>query len=418
MTQNFFLEFNKILARFDSLFGGENGMVRVLIADDSAFMRKIIADLFDRQSDFQTAGTAKDGKEAVELVKKLHPDVVTMDVNMPVMDGLKSLEMIMKECPTPVVMFSSLTKQGADATIKALSLGAIDFISKTGGSISKIDNLEDEILTKCKSASQARVQRMQTGSQKPLVYTPKKTAPVNRPPVMKRIELPKRAGLNFAVKNTPTITTQPTTAKPNPATSSAVSTGTGSASKKLVAIGTSTGGPQALQAVITRLPRNFPCGVVVVQHMPQGFTKSLAERLDTISAVSVKEAENDEIIKPGYVYIAPGGFHMRVKNAGNDWKITLSLDPPVGNHRPAVNVLFDSVANIGSNLVAVIMTGMGSDGCDGMKKIKNNGGYAISQNEATSTVYGMPKAVVDAGLADEVRPLNEIAEAIVGAVQR
>lgn len=417
MTQNFFLEFNKILARFDSLFGGENGMVRVLIADDSAFMRKIISDLFDRQSDFQTAGTAKDGKEAVELVKKLRPDVVTMDVNMPVMDGLKSLEMIMKECPTPVVMFSSLTKQGADATIKALSLGAIDFISKTGGSISKIDNLEEEILTKCKSASQARVQRIQTSPQRPLVYTPKKPTPVNKPPIMKRVELPRRAGLNFAVKNTPTITTQPQMSKSS-ATSTATSTGAGSVSKKLVAIGTSTGGPQALQAVITRLPQNLPCGVVVVQHMPQGFTKSLAERLDTISAVSVKEAENNDIIKPGCVYIAPGGYHMRVENSGSDRKIILGQDPPVGNHRPAVNVLFDSVANIGSNLVAVIMTGMGSDGCDGMKKIKSNGGYSISQNEATSTVYGMPKAVVDAGLADEVRPLNEIAEAIVGAVQR
>ena len=191
------------------------------------------------------------------------------------------------------------------------------------------------------------------------------------------------------------------------------------ASKKLVAIGTSTGGPQALQAVITRLPGNLPCGVVIVQHMPAGFTKSLAERLDSISAISVKEAENDEIIKPGQVYIAPGNYHMRVMPAsGGSRKIVLSQEPPVGNHRPAVNVLFDSVAQFRGDLVSVIMTGMGSDGCEGMKKIKANGGYSIAQDESSCVVYGMPKAVVEAGLADEIRPLNQIAEAIVEAVAK
>ena len=191
------------------------------------------------------------------------------------------------------------------------------------------------------------------------------------------------------------------------------------ASKKLVAIGTSTGGPQALQSVVTRLPGNLPCGVVIVQHMPAGFTKSLAERLDSISAISVKEAENDEIIKPGQVYIAPGNYHMKVQPAaGAGKKIVLTQEPPVGNHRPAVNVLFDSVAQFGSDLVSVIMTGMGSDGCEGMKKIKARGGYSIAQDESSCVVYGMPKAVVEAGLADEVRPLNQIAEAIVDAVAK
>ena len=189
--------------------------------------------------------------------------------------------------------------------------------------------------------------------------------------------------------------------------------------KKLVTIGTSTGGPQALQEVITRLPGNLPCGVVVVQHMPAGFTKSLAERLDSISEISVKEAENDEIIKPGQVYIAPGSFQLRIAPApGGERKIVLSKDPPVGNHRPAVNVMYDSAAQFGRDLVAVIMTGMGCDGCDGMKKVKATGGYSIAQNEESCVVYGMPKAVVDAGLADEVRPLNKIAEAIVEAVRK
>ena len=375
-------------------------MIKILVADDSAFMRKLLTDFFARQKDFQAVGAAKDGQEAVNLVKKLRPDVVTMDVNMPVMDGLKSLEIIMQECPTPVVMLSSLTKEGTEETIKALALGAVDFISKAGGSVSKIDNIEDELLRKCREASQARVQRVSMPT-RALSYVPR----TPKPPVMKRIELPKRPGLNFAVRPNRNV------AADSPRTSS-------SPSKKLVAIGTSTGGPQALQNVITRLPQNFPCGIVVVQHMPAGFTKSLAERLDSISAIAVKEAEDNEIIKPGQVYIAPGTHHMRIVNSSDGRKISLGSDPPVGNHRPAVNVLFDSVANIGSDLVAVVMTGMGCDGCDGMKKIKANGGYSIAQDEASSTVYGMPKAVADAGLVDEVQPLSKIAEAIMEAVQK
>jgi two-component system chemotaxis response regulator CheB len=192
----------------------------------------------------------------------------------------------------------------------------------------------------------------------------------------------------------------------------------GNGSKKLVAIGTSTGGPQALQQVITRLPGNLPCGVVVVQHMPAGFTKALADRLDTISQVSVKEAEDGDIIQPGHVYIAPGSHHLRVREEGSSRRIVLGQDPPVGNHRPAVNVMYDSVAPIGKNLVAVIMTGMGCDGCEGMKKIKAAGGYSIAQDEPTCVVYGMPKAVVDAGLADEIKPIQSIAQAIVEAVKR
>ena len=175
---------------------------------------------------------------------------------------------------------------------------------------------------------------------------------------------------------------------------------------------------QALQNVITRLPGSLPCGVVIVQHMPAGFTKSLAERLDSISDISVKEAENNDIIRPGQVYIAPGNYHMRVAPDGANRKIVLSQEPPVGNHRPAVNVLFDSVAQFRGDLVSVIMTGMGCDGCEGMKKIKQQGGYSIAQDKDTCVVYGMPKAVVDAGLADEVRPLQEIASAIVAAVKR
>ena len=395
-------------------------MIRVLIADDSAFMRKVLSDLFNGQSDFQVAGTAVNGKDTIEKVKKLKPDLLTLDVQMPVMDGLEALAIIMEECPLPVVMVSSMTQAGTDATIRALALGAVDFVSKAGGPISKIDSIANEILEKCREAALAHASKIKVSAadSKPLIFTPKIEREPD-PPVMRKIEVKRKTG--FILGQKPVINKIPTaevkTAAPVKPTSNLTSNSLNN--KKLVAIGTSTGGPQALQTVITRLPGNLPCGVVVVQHMPAGFTKSLANRLDSISEIAVKEAENDEIIKAGQVYIAPGNFHMRVvPAAGGERKIALSQEPPVGNHRPAVNVMFDSVASIGKNLVSVIMTGMGCDGCEGMKKIKANGGYSIAQDETSCVVYGMPKAVVDAGLADEIKPLTKIAEAIVEAVRR
>lgn len=409
-------------------------MIRVLIADDSAFMRKILTDFFNKQPDFEVAGTAINGKEAISKVTELSPDLVTMDVNMPVMDGLNALAVIMEKQPTPVVMLSSLTQQGTEATVRALSLGAVDFISKAGGSISKLDAIEDELLEKCRNAAKAKVRRMAFTPQKKIAVSSTLTKPT--PPTMKKVELPVRQGLKLggAVSVPPSQNSgsglglkrvnpllqprgKPQAAAPNKVTPVVMSS-MGNGAKKLVAIGTSTGGPQALQQVITRLPQNLPCGVVVVQHMPAGFTKALADRLDTISQVSVKEAEDGDVIKPGWVYIAPGSHHLRVREEGSSRKIILGQDPPVGNHRPAVNVMYDSVAPIGKNLVAVIMTGMGCDGCEGMKKIKAAGGYSIAQDEPTCVVYGMPKAVVDAGLADEIKPVENIAQAIVEAVKR
>jgi len=377
-------------------------VIRVLIADDSAFMRKVLSDLFNSQSDFQVVGTAVNGQDAIEKVKKFQPDVLTLDVIMPIMDGLNALAVIMEQCPLPVVMVSSTTQKGTNETIRALALGAVDFVSKAGGAISKIDTIKDEILAKCRLAAKAHA-RKNFSAAKPLVYKPKLPG---EEPATRRIEIKRRTG--YVPAQRPTLTRAEPVKKIIP--------GTG---KKLVAIGTSTGGPQALQTVITRLPGNLPCGVVVVQHMPAGFTKSLADRLNSISEISVKEAENDEVIRPGQVYIAPGNYHLRIVPAlGGERKILLSQEPPVGNHRPAVNVMFDSAAQFGRDLVSVIMTGMGADGCEGMKKIKATGGYSIAQDEGSCVVYGMPKAVVDAGLADEVRPLNKIAEAIVEAVRR
>ena len=379
-------------------------MIRVLIADDSAFMRKVLSDLFKSQSDFDVVGTAVNGQDAIEKVKKFQPDVLTLDVIMPIMDGLNALAVIMEQCPLPVVMVSSTTQKGTNETIRALALGAVDFVSKAGGAISKIDTIKDEILAKCRLAAKTHA-RKNFAASKPLVYKPK----IETEPLTRRIEVRRRTGLVLGQK--PTINRVPSRSEP----ARRIIPGTG---KKLVVIGTSTGGPQALQTVITRLPGNLPCGVVVVQHMPAGFTKSLADRLNSISEISVKEAENDEIIRPGQVYIAPGDYHLRIAPAGGERKIVLSQEARVGNLRPTVNYMFDSAAQFGRDLVSVIMTGMGADGCEGMKKIKATGGYSIAQDEDSCVVYGMPKAVVDAGLADEVRPLNKIAEAIVEAVRR
>lgn len=412
----------------DEPLNGVIRMIRVLIADDSAFMRQVLSDLFRKQPDFEVLGTAMNGREAVSKVKQLQPDLLTLDVNMPIMDGLEALAIIMEECPIPVVMLSSLTQKGTDATVRALGLGAVDFISKAGGSISRIDSIEQEILQKCRAAARARVQKMPLAAQ-----TVEKSAGHPGAPVMKRVEMPKRQGLKLG--STPVV--EPAVQKSvfgnkrsNPLLQSRSSVpasigrpspimvGNAGRSNKLVVIGTSTGGPQALQNVITRLPGNLPCGVVVVQHMPAGFTKALADRLNSIAQISVKEAEDGEEIRAGHVYIAPGDFHLRVKDDGGIRRIKLSQEARVGNHRPAVNVMYDSVAPLGHKLVAVIMTGMGSDGCEGMKKIKASGGYSIAQDEPTCVVYGMPKAVVDAGLADEIRPLQDIAGAIVEAVKR
>lgn len=410
-------------------------MIRVLIADDSAFMRRVLSDLFSRQTDFEVVWAAKNGQEAVEKTLELKPDLLTMDVNMPVMDGLQALENIMQKQPTPIVMLSSLTQAGTEYTIKALSLGAVDFISKAGGAaVSRIEPIEGEILEKCRAAVKANVKWVNK-----TVSLAGKTDKKEAPPVMRRIEIPQRYGYQLkpapkAPEPAPTGTNPygvprrnlileakaARTGPPQPPNKpSPVSMASGSkGADKLVVIGTSTGGPQALQNVITRLPGKLPCGVVVVQHMPAGFTKALADRLNDISEVSVKEAEDGDVVEPGHVYIAPGNYHLRVKSDGRTHRLLLGQDPPVGNHRPAVNVMYDSVAHLGRKLVAVIMTGMGSDGCEGMGKIKAAGGYSIAQDEETCVVYGMPKSVVDAGLADEVRPVQDIARAIVEAVKR
>ncbi|SDD45648.1 protein-glutamate methylesterase/protein-glutamine glutaminase [Sporomusa acidovorans] len=348
-------------------------MINVLVVDDSVFMRKLISDLFTNEIDFSVIDTARNGKDALDKVKRLKPDLITLDVEMPIMDGLKALELIMAECPTPVVMISSLTRAGAVATMQALELGAVDFVAKTAGPISNIAEIRTEILTKCRAAVKANVAQLVKKQTTGLVQGYK--------PVYSSLS--------------------------------------GLTEERLIAIGTSTGGPRALQEVITKLPGNIPCGIVIVQHMPPGFTKSLAERLNSLSSVTVKEAEHNDIVRSGLVLIAPGDYHMLLAREGGKVVVKLNQNPPVGGHRPAVDPLMESVAHIfGSKAIGVILTGMGHDGAKGIQAIKRQNGQTIAEDQSTAVVFGMPKSAIELGVVDKVAPITGIAAEILRALSK
>ena len=375
-------------------------MIKILVVDDSAFMRKVLSDLFKSQPDFEVVDIGRNGAEAVEKVKQHSPDVVTLDVEMPVMDGLTALEQIMSVKPTPVVMVSSLTKAGADATIKALSLGAVDFVAKSAGSISRIDEIEKDLLQKCREAAGVSGSRLRVGTV----------------PIIKPVKLPER---------TPAVVPEKVSVSertlgidrlaPNVAKTTAIS----GVDDWIVAIGTSTGGPRALQEVLTRLPGSLPCPTVVVQHMPPGFTKSLAERLNSLSELTVKEAADNDKLAAGTVYIAPGDFHLTLRRDASGTYVKLNKDPAIGGLRPAVDPMMVSVAETyGTKTVGVILTGMGHDGAKGMQAIKRLHGRTIAEDQSTSVVFGMPKAAIEAGAVDTVLPLPQVAEGIVQCLKK
>ncbi|SER60195.1 protein-glutamate methylesterase/protein-glutamine glutaminase [Salipaludibacillus aurantiacus] len=349
-------------------------MTSVLVVDDSAFMRKMISEMLDNQPDIYVIDKARNGKDAVEKVKQLNPDVITMDVEMPVMSGIEALKEIMAENPKPVIMISSVTKEGADTTIKAMEYGAFDFISKPSGSISlDIHKVEKELIDKVRLASSVKVTK--------LTHSPAgKTAPDHLDP---SIKTPKE-GLKSGVS-------------------------------AMVVIGTSTGGPKALQKVLPQLPETFPHPVLVVQHMPEGFTKSLSERLDALSKIKVKEAENGEIIKKGVAYIAPGGYHLKVRRIGTSVAIHLDQSTSVNGHRPSVDVMFTSLSAVKlDKVIAVLMTGMGQDGKNGLLHLKKSvKTAAIAESESTAVVFGMPKAAIETNLVDEVKDIDAIAASLL-----
>mgnify|MGYP000859433668 CR=1 FL=1 len=337
--------------------------IRVLVVDDSAFMRKIIMNILQNDPEIEVIGIAKDGIDALEQVEKLSPDVITLDVEMPKMDGLEFLKQQMSKKPLPVVMVSSLTQEGAAITLEALEIGAVDFVAKPSGSLSlDMHKVATEMCKKVKDAASARVR-----SPKRIVYS--QPIKIGEPLGAKEVLTPEIAD-------------------------------------KLVIIGSSTGGPSALMEVIPKLPADLDAGVVVIQHMPPGFTNSLAERINKVSKLNVKEAERGDIIAKNRVLIAPGGLHLFLKD---NKKVDTNTDLPVHGVRPAVDVFMESAAKIYQNrIVGVILTGMGFDGARGMSLIKRYGGRTIAQNEETCVVYGMPRAVVEMGLADKIAPLDQI----------
>ncbi|GAB4141500.1 MAG: chemotaxis response regulator protein-glutamate methylesterase [Ignavibacteriales bacterium] len=344
--------------------------IRVVIVDDSAFMRKSLSMMLEGDDSITVIGTARDGIEGYELVKKEKPDLVTLDIEMPRMDGLTALKKIMKDCPTSVLMVSSLTTEGAEATLKAMEYGAVDFISKEMSFVSiNIAKIKDDLIRKVKSIvlhkrSVERIRRIQSNFER-------------------KTTVPDSSNFN---KNIPSL------------------------DYKAIALGISTGGPLSLQKVIPKLSSKIKVPIFIVQHMPPHFTKSLAERLNSMSELEVKEAANGDIIQDGHVYIAPGGFHMFVKNGNGHLPVIKLSDTPSDTlHRPSVDVMVESVVDYyGKRTLGIIMTGMGKDGLNGIAKLKGLGGTCIAQNEESCVVYGMPKAVVDAGFADAVLSLDEI----------
>jgi len=334
----------------------------VLVVDDSAVMRKIISELLERDPELVVTGTAKNGAEAIRKTKELMPDVITMDIEMPVMDGMTSLQHIMNECPTPVVMLSAAGKRQSEIALKSLERGAVDFIPKTGASLSlDLESEQDQIIAKVKAAAQAVI-------------------------------MPRLASDEPAIVSSDVHSTN---------------------GEWLVMIGASTGGPRALPEVLSRLPSDLPASVLIVQHMPEGFTRSFAERLNWISSLEVREAQEGDRLEKGIALVAPGNKHLTVK----DQKVHLTDDPKVHYVRPAVDLMMKSAApSYGPRAIGVILTGMGYDGAEGMKEIKRYGGKTIVQNEDTCVVYGMPKAAVDLDAADQIAPLDQIARHVVMAL--
>lgn len=337
--------------------------IKVLVVDDSALIRSLLSEIVSQEKDMTLIGAAPDAYVARDLINRFSPDVITLDIEMPKVDGLTFLDKLMKARPTPVLMISTLTERGAEATIRALELGAVDYIPKPKLGVEQgVRNFQSVIVDKIRIASQANVKRV------------------------------KRPGPSVHIAK-PIIGTE-----------------------KIIAIGASTGGTEAIKHILVDLPANCPA-VIITQHMPPGFTTSFANRLDAICRIKVKEAQHDERILPGCAYIAPGAFHMKVVKSGADYRVCLDDSARVSGHKPSVDVMFDSlVEGAGKNIVAALLTGMGRDGASGLLKIKDAGGYTCVQDEASCVVFGMPRVAISLNAAIDVLPLEEIAGRILTQV--
>ncbi len=351
--------------------------INVLVVDDSAFIRKIVSDMIDGETDMTVVGIARDGQDAIEKVKKLKPDVVTMDIEMPKLNGNDALKEIMKTTPTKVIMLSSLTTLGAQITMECLSYGAFDFVEKPSmRPNASFDEVKKSLIEKIRASKYIDVKSL----------IPKTSSFSRRDRVSVEEPVTERKVVHRNIFS----------------------------SDKLLLIASSTGGPRSLEKVIEPLPEKIGCPAVVVQHMPAGFTKSLADRLNKSSNIKVKEAEDGELLEKDTVYIAPGNFHLGIKKQGTQVRLFLDSSEKINNVRPAADFTFNLAADIyGKNIVCAVLTGMGRDGAEGAEKIKQLGGKIIAESKETCVVYGMPKAVVDKGIADYVLPNTEIASKIV-----
>ncbi|OZY42351.1 chemotaxis response regulator protein-glutamate methylesterase [Pseudomonas fragi] len=378
-------------------------VVKVLVVDDSGFFRRRVSEILSADPTIQVIGTATNGKEAIDQALALKPDVITMDYEMPLMDGITAVRHIMQRCPTPVLMFSSLTHEGARVTLDALDAGAVDFLPKNFEDISRNpEKVKQMLCEKVHSISRSN-RRMSSYS-----------APVPAAAVPAPAAVP-RPGLGGFIAPAPApaaVRTTPIASRGGPAPTPAAAAPKRKA-YKLVAIGTSTGGPVALQRVLTQLPGNFPAPIVLVQHMPAAFTKAFAERLDKLCRISVKEAEDGDILRPGLALLAPGGKQMMIDGRG---AVRILPGDERLNYKPCVDITFGSAAkSFGDKVLAVVLTGMGADGREGARLLKQGGSQVWAQDEASCVIYGMPMAIVKANLADAVYGLDDIGKHLVEA---
>lgn len=384
--------------------------VKVLIVDDSAFFRKRLSEILQKADSIEVAGTASNGKEALEQAKALSPDVITMDYEMPVMDGITAIRHIMKEAPCPILMFSSLTHEGARVTLDALDAGAVDFLPKNFEDIARDATKMQDVLAS-RILSIARKNRLTSRS------VPN-TAPKSAAPVAKSGEgLSARERLQKIANGGVDRSASTGNVLQRPADSGGTARSSRSDRKhpvNIVAIGTSTGGPVALQKVITKLPANFPVPILLIQHMPATFTPAFAERLNALSAIKVKEAEDGDALQPGSAYLAPGGKQMLVGNRGGRASISILDGDERLTYKPSVDLTFGSVSkSFPGKVLSIVLTGMGADGKEGCRLMKSSGSTVWTQTEATCVVYGMPMAVDKAGYSDKSLDINDVAEQLV-----
>ncbi|MFN3690048.1 MAG: chemotaxis response regulator protein-glutamate methylesterase [Fimbriimonadales bacterium] len=355
--------------------------IRVLVVDDSLFMRRMLSDLLAQDSGIEVVGTARDGQQGLELARALKPDVITLDVEMPVMDGVAMLQRLMAEQPTPVVMVSSLTRAGAEVTLRCLELGAVDFVTKPSGAISlDIYKVSSQIIEKVKAAARVPRHRLaglsSSGERQNLAE-----------------KFPRRDDLAVRRATAPSKAT----------------------SLPLVVIGASTGGPRALSLLMSQLPPDFHAPMLIIQHMPEGFTRSFAERLDRLSHVQVREAQEGDRLQHGVAYLAPGGHHLQLLHGG---QLHLSDEPPLHGVRPAVDITLLSIAqNYFGSVVVAILTGMGTDGATGVRALHAKGARILAEDESSCVVFGMPRAAIQTGCVHHIVPLEQMAQRITEEVQ-